>query len=128
VIERLPYTLTNGVTATRDGLKIDASVNPIAYYIMGGPGLYRIPDFTISWSDVAECLRYREGGPWCACNGRNGLFHCGTAALSDEDGDKQGALHRFAAILCDGAEAFRVLHWCLHNLSGCAIHSNWYRQ
>jgi len=28
------------------------------------------------------------------------------------------SLHSYAVILCDDAEAFCILHWCIHNLGG----------
>jgi hypothetical protein len=126
--DRLPYTLTAGVTATREGLEMHDSPSPM-YDIMramimpepmiqqhdAGDRIYTWP-----WSDVAYRLRYREGEPWCH-------------VFMDVDGDedivcrniapwasvpKGSILHRLAAILCDDAEAFRVLHWCVTNLGG----------
>jgi len=116
---QLPYTLTNGVTATREGLVFEDTKlamfivdehddNDLEYGILGAQGrLYRIP-----WPDAAKRLRYREGENYCDVLDDGVGIHC---YLPDGPSDYT-KLHRLAAILCDDAEAFRVLHWCVYNL------------
>lgn len=129
MIDKLPYTLTTGVTATREGLVMHDSIPPmydvLRAIITPEPMIAPHEDgtrvYTWPWPDVAHRLRYREGEPWCH-------------VYTDEDGDEDivcrfgtpwpgiadGLLHRLAAILCDDAEAFRVLHWCVSNLGATA--------
>ena len=121
MIEKLPYTLTKGVTATREGLEIEDMKltmfivdehddNDLEYAIPGGEvgvRLYRIP-----WPDAAERLRYREGENWAQLMNNHIVIEPGKYnPFSDLP-----VLHRLAAILCDDAEAFRVLHWCVTSM------------
>jgi hypothetical protein len=133
---RLPYTLTAGVTATREGLEMHDSPSPM-YDIMramimpepmiqqhdAGDRIYTWP-----WSDVAYRLRYREGEPWCTSS--DGSYSVdivcreprhkarGITGYIFGQPIKDNPLHRLAAILCDDAEAFRVLHWCVTEMGG----------
>jgi len=119
MIDKLPYTLTDGVTATRDGLVVDAAVNQIAYHVLDGPELFDSPECLITWPDAAERLRYREGEPYVSVTETDDfewVMWCETH-IPNAHG-RQYALHRLAAIICDDAEAFRVLHWCAKNLGG----------
>ena len=70
----------------------------------------------VPWPLAARVLRYREAEPWCVDSYRDNGLVCDitTPAYHGES----AYLHRLAAILCDDSEAFRVLHWCVHNLGG----------
>jgi hypothetical protein len=110
MIDRLPYTLTAGVTATREGLEITDTVLSMFFRerhtaAYGG--------YFIRWRYAAERLRYRDGEPWCAEGDYDEIVCVRGSALPPEY-----ALHRLAAILCDDAEAFRVLHWCVTEMGG----------
>jgi hypothetical protein len=124
---RLPYTLTQGVTATREGLEMHDSPSPM-YDIMramimpepmiqqhdAGDRIYTWP-----WSDVAYRLRYREGEPWCGLTESDDFEWTMWCEIGGPNAHgKEYALHRLAAILCDDAEAFRVLHWCVTEMGG----------
>ena len=103
MIDRLPYELTTGVTATREGLVFDE------------PAMWIREAFEhhgrrlVEWPDAAEQLRYRAGEPWC-----HDSITCIFCVRADDTRDTWIGLHRLAAILCDDAEAFRVLHWCVY--------------
>ena len=129
-IDKLPYELTEGVTATREGLAIgdiylakycavkDDETNPLQFtshpYTSGWiMHLWR-------WSDAAERLRYREGEPWCQLSEFEhldiGNTHVNIVCFPGNFYTDKPSLHRLAAILCEDADAFRVLLWCVHNL------------
>jgi hypothetical protein len=109
MIDKLPHTLTAGVTATQEGLEIADMVTAgyfgVRHSAYGG---YLIP-----WHDAAERLRYREGEPFCRTE--HGIIECWSGESNLDD---TMLLQRLAAILCDDAEAFRALHWCIENLGG----------
>ena len=109
MIYELPYQLTTSVTATRDGLVGD--VERIGRLLDLTPERENDPPI-IQWPDVAERLRYRKGEPGCEALG--GLIQCFPAS----DRNIPHGLHRLAAILCDTAEGFRLLHWCVENFAG----------
>ena len=118
MIDKLPYQLTAGVTATREGLVVDRGVEIPYNATMTWYATWIDNVVIIEWPDAAERLRYREGGPWSHTHPWDDDIMCGNThgdyGPDLEDGGI--ALHRLAAILCDDAEAFRVLWWCLHNL------------
>ena len=75
-------------------------------------------DICVPWPDAAKLLQYREGEPWCVAKGewnKSKELVCGSDYWPEIH--EVEPLHRLAAILCDDAEAFRVLHWCVTNLS-----------
>ena len=116
MIEQLPYELTNGVTATREGLQISYKCQILYLYadLMFFPRWSDlIDDRLILWPDAAERLRYREGDNWAQLMNNHIVIESGKF---DPFSDLP-VLHRIAAILCDDADAFRVLHWCVHNLT-----------
>jgi len=116
MIDKLPYTLTGGVTATSDGLTGD--VERIGRLLDLTPEREADPP-VIGWPDAAERLRYREGEPWCREHQHKDnsvVNEPSTEYASLFDGG--AVLHRLAAILCDDAEAFRVLHWCVAEFGG----------
>ncbi len=122
MIEQLPYTLTKGVTATRDGLVFDVTAPVAMATCIAAEGHQSIRvgmRTTWTWPDAAERLRYREGEAFCWAHE--------TWPTSFVMQDKTGAdvkdfvgpaLSRLAAMLCDDVESFRVLHWCVGNLGG----------
>lgn len=122
--DRLPYTLTKGVTAAREGLVvrtgwIQNAIDPLHKH--GGAAYPRVDTsgWLYSWPDAAERLRYREGDPWCGLTESDDYewtMWC-EIGLPNAHG-REYALHRLAAILCDDAEALQVLHWCVKNLGG----------
>jgi hypothetical protein len=116
MLDRLPYTLTTGVTATREGLAFVDGTD-LADLLFGTVKVkvdIHDESWLWRWEYVAERLRYRDGEPWCAAEVK-GLY-CGSRPILHHGYPE--ALHRLAVILCDNAEAFRVLHWCIHNLGG----------
>ena len=115
MIDKLPYKLTKGVTATREGIVFPMEHILYPWCKVFGRSTGMRGESLLPWPDAARRLRYREGEPWCR-NARDGFVNCGWWDLlpfASED-----CLHRLAAILCDDAETFCVLHWCVINLGG----------
>jgi hypothetical protein len=106
--DQLPYELTEGVIATEEGLLIS---NVKRFYlaqllqVTSEPGEICIP-----WPDAADRLHYRDGKPWCY--EFHGSIICGKSGVP-KTVHILHQLHRIAAILCEDAEAFRVLHACI---------------
>jgi len=125
MIDKLPLKLTEGVTATLEGLVFDGSVGWLIECV--SPNRFtlgeRLGKIVIPWPYAAERLRYRDGEPWCHI-----VIHwyqeieCAPAKKTP-DPDGEPYFHRLAAILCDDAYAFRVLHWCVINLGGSDAHT-----
>ena len=107
---KLSYELTRGVTATREGLEFETGRGWSNLFT----GRLRGDVYIVCWSKAAERLRYREGEPWCVDDEWDNGLICDTTTLSYHG--TPSYLHRLAAILCDGADEFRVLHWCIHNM------------
>ena len=120
-IDKLPYTLTKGVTATREGLWIRDGL-PVATPDWFADYRWWPNDATsrIAWPDAAERLQYREGEPWCQLSEFEhldiGNTHVNIVCFPGNFYTDKPSLHRLAAILCEDADAFRVLLWCVHNL------------
>ena len=125
MIDRLPYKLTEGVTATREGLVMNPALG--LHWVIGFEVTCitraienESADVIIYWPDAAKRILYHKGEP--------GVFTLPTyteaivcfTRTKVIEGTITGAitLHRLAAILCDDAEAFRMLHWCVNNLGG----------
>lgn len=111
----LPCRLSEGITATWEGLSIDAIKSDATIYraiIWWAQEDNLMQTTTILWPDVAERLRYREGEPWCTPE-ESDIF-CGYGNRGPYE--SSSVLHRLAVILCDDADAFRVLYWCAHSL------------
>lgn len=129
MIDKLPYTLTKGVTAAREGLVIEKNA-VIAQAIMLAeshqPQIMVGMQTAFRWPDAAERLRYREGEPYCELYigelGRTGFLRCEPPFTNP--GNDCIALHRLAAILADDAEGFRILWWCIHNLCNTSTDAN----
>ncbi len=121
MFSKLPYQLTAGVTATREGLVV-GRYEEIPYNATStwpASQDWKTDTVIISWPDAAERLRYQESEPWCGLTESDDYewtMWCETG-LPNAHG-REYALHRLAAILCDDADAFRVLHWCVKNLGG----------
>ena len=130
MIDRLPYKLSKGVTATIDGIFLDDGVRvtkdglaeddsvkngiyeSIFSFVDGVSTAYLKP--MIGWDEARVLLRYREGEPWASTETSSRSIVSGIHRWGFMD--SYAMLHRLAAILCDDAEAFRVLHWCVENL------------
>ena len=119
MIDKLPYQLTEGVTATREGIVFQMEHVLYPWCKVFGRSTGMRGKSLLPWPDAAKRLRYRDGQPWCMVlewetsdGGLVPMIVCGTETA---DGY---ALQRLAAILCDDAEAFRMLHWCVNNLGG----------
>jgi len=109
MIDRLPYQLSTLAVAHYATLEItDWAFSDWLNTHPEGLG-----ERYYSWDDARRLLKYREGEPWCHDTARGILCVPG-----DETNDTWIGLHRLAAILCDDAEGFRVLQWCVHNLGG----------
>lgn len=121
VIDQLPHTLTTGVVATREGLVIDAEADTPVIHALLLQGLSsQFAWYVMPWPDAAERLRFVVGAPGLGL--RDDDYDSLTFEMMKPNiryyrSDEIGRLHRLAAILCDDAEAFRVLHWCVHNLT-----------
>jgi hypothetical protein len=86
---------------------------------MTWPATWKDNDIIIPWPDAAERLRYREGAPWCnVMQGFRDWFPIVCKSRKENANELLFPLHRLAAILCDDAEAFRVLHWCVTEMGG----------
>jgi hypothetical protein len=122
MIEKLPYRLSSDVLATEEGLL----VSTWALYLLEKDGPVQCTEkrtntdvntnarfWFIRWKDVVEVIRYRDGEPWCAEGDCDEIVCVRGSASAPEY-----ALRRIAAFICDDVEAFRVLHWCVHNLGG----------
>lgn len=115
---KLPYQLTSGVMAMREGLQFASPLMVTVEYFPYDVTSIDEP-LTIPWPDAAERLHYRECEPWCREHHHE---RHAIVCMQGVDGTKShydgAVLHRLAAILCDDGEAFKVLHWCVHNLGG----------
>jgi len=119
MIDKLPYQLTKGVTATQEGLVFTAEHLVESLFV--GEWLSH-NDWGVSWPDAAERLRYREGMGWCQLSDFEHIYtgdtHVNIVCFPGNYHTGKPALHRLAAILCDDAEAFGILHECVTELGG----------
>ena len=124
MLDKLPYQLTTGVTATQDGLELSDHMQEVVCAIGATLTTYCTKRDCLGyclqwktswdWFHVSELLRYRQGEPGIVVQGGTGYLVQSDAELI---ASFDFALHRLAAILCDDADAFRVLHWCLCDLA-----------
>lgn len=123
--ELLPYQLSQDVWATEYGIESTPDMNAVFMFYGGAILTNGRKTFSqaapvswityLSWREAKHLLAYRDGEPWSIDDVRG--IYCGV--VGDEPLDENETyLHRLAAILCDTAEQFRVLHWCVHNLGG----------
>jgi hypothetical protein len=115
---RLPYTLTKGVVATREGLVWDVNTTDSAVegaLLTMAAQSRKDGRFILRWTEAAERLRYQEGKPWCFPY-LDDIMCVDSSQKPDPVDAHTLPLHRLAAILCDDAEGFRVLYWCVENL------------
>jgi len=103
----LPYKLSEGVIATKNGLFIDNQREWLIDALGCAPTGFHRDGYTIIWPEIAPYLRYREGEPWCYSFYGNVI--CGKPGVPEATHILY-RLHRLAAILCDSAEAFRILY------------------
>lgn len=114
MIDRLPYQLTEGVTATREGL------------VFEGEAMWKREAFPnhgwrlVGWSEASEVLTYREGKPGVvAAFTLRGPSREILAVAADGRPAGDPALSEVAFLFVGGrTESFLVLHWCIHNLTG----------
>ena len=119
MIDKLPYQLTEGVTATREGIVFQMEHVLYPWCKVFGRSTGMRGKSLLPWPDAAKRLRYREGEPWCLpCYDDPRDIQCVSAKVSARETAQLTFLHRLAAILCDDAEALLVLHWAVHNLGG----------
>lgn len=111
-LSRLPYKLTTGVTATREGLITAYGTDACEVFRDYGTRAETSEGVFTLWPDAADLLRYRDGEPWCY--DFHGSIACGKPGVPEARYISY-RLHRLAAILCDDAEAFRALHYCIMN-------------
>lgn len=117
----LPCELTKGVTATREGLVIEKD-HPLYPWTKLNGSVKRqqstsgLPYRVWKWPQAAKHLRYREGERWCHAETGSDVIICVSPEYADVAPIMRKKLHRLAALLCDGAEELRTLHWCIHNL------------
>jgi len=117
MFDLLPYELRTNVWATEYGIESTSEMNAL-FMLKGAKLTSGRKTFTksdpvsrvtyLSWHEAKQLLEYRDGEPWCHDTARGIL-----CVPSDETNDTWIGLHRLAAILCDDAEAFRVLYWCV---------------
>ena len=117
----LPYKLSEGVTATQEGLRLHTTSdwmralhNELSGSALDIRCLHWEPYTTIPWPDAAERLRYREGEPWCWYWPEFDVVRNEPANYPELP--DSCPLHRVAAILCDDGAAHRRLYWCINNL------------
>lgn len=103
------YRLSDGVYATEEGLDIKNDIlSEFVGILSTDTGVMN----RHAWPDAAERLRYRDGEPWCIASGT--IIACFASDVPVIYLDEL-PLHRLAAILCDDATCFRVLHYCIMN-------------
>lgn len=117
MLDKLPKTLTAGVTATEEGLMFHPHVPEWLYRsVVEDEPNYAGRDgynYIHRWSQVAERLRYRRGEAACYADAISTSMIC----IKNRPLYSERALCRLAAVLCDDSDAFRTLHWCIHNLA-----------
>lgn len=115
---QLPCNLSRGVTATREGIDFSNGLSITAeYFGYDHDNMKLLEPLVIPWHVAAERLRYRSGEPWCFDFDDD--IMCVNPEKRPDPVDKDTrALGRLASIIADNGAAFRVLHWCLNNLSG----------
>ena len=127
MLEKLPYPLSEGVTATREGLRLDDRLTEvIGAWIQDDPFVTLgwehkehgrlICDYWL-WPDAAKVLCYRAGEPWIDWD-NNAAYMMPSHTRPFAGAIARGVLYRVAALLCDEEEAFRVLNWCITELGG----------
>lgn len=112
---RLPYVLTTGITATREGLQFRSPLMVTVEYFRYDIETSIDEPLTISWPDVAERLQYREGLPSIMYDAMYNDIFLRESSWNFIDRPERLMLHRLAAILFDGVEGFKILYWCIHN-------------
>lgn len=117
ILRQLPYTLIKGVTATREGLVIEWG-HPVVTFFNDARKDLGMSQWTVSWPDAAKRLRYRESEVSVMYDAMYNEIVLRESEWEFIAIPERLVLARLAAILCDDAEGFRVLHWCISNLGG----------
>jgi len=116
----LPYTLSEGVQATHEGVRISVNASIAMSAMLAACGHEKIStglQTLIEWPDVVQVFRYREGEPWCHAETGSAVVICVSPEYADVAPIIRTKLRRLAAIIVDDAEAFRVLHRCIKEFS-----------
>ena len=125
ITDQLPYELCEGVVATVEGLYLYHPVSAVVstfknvilnfgFDVDGEPRVYW------TWQDAARHLQYKIDDPgiafiedsmasWWQLIPKDTRYYNNAEVIR---------LHRYAAILCDDAEAFRVLYQCIKEFGG----------
>lgn len=120
LLDRLPYELSRGVTAIREGLCIDCLHRPWLSWILNHEYI-RVPKEELCkdallwpWPHAAESLRYRDGEPivWTA-NDMLVTINYSEWSINHAHGI---ALDRVSAMLHKDADGFRILYACIEEL------------
>lgn len=121
LLSRLPYELTDGVTATREGIDFYVADPFWMMFHIDDDDVRCTPDGTITlfWPDVRERLQYREGEPYAVPSGRKIVcFAAGINIVQPPEWEMPPRLSDLANMLVRGdAEAFRILHACINDSS-----------
>lgn len=111
------YRLSEGVYATRDGLFFSGDMSDLlsaAVIAWDYPADHSFQcGHLFPWDTAAERLRYQEGQPCAWIAQDRDPIYCGMKVNEER---RILRLHRVAALLCDDAPAFAVLHWCTTEL------------
>ena len=126
ITDQLPYELCDGVVATVDGIEPVLEKLPLIEAIKEDTRLTNGPRRRVaghgvdwrtywSWEDVAKVLQYKKNKPGITLceEGLTNYWWLVPATHVFYSDFEVARLHRYAAILCDDAEAFRVLYQCI---------------
>lgn len=121
---RLPYQLIAGVWATGDGLLISTSIDTfVLSALRDGTKLKTIDEQgqIMKWSEAARLFRYKPMNPWCgpAPMTASDHFFCYSSNTPPPrvGGEYVDAMARSAAVVCQDGQGWRILYWCIKNLS-----------
>ncbi len=122
MLEKLPYPLSEGVTATREGLVVDDEHTHWFVELF-----WLLPDYATfgaplyEWQLMAERLRCPLDAPGVVLidNGADPpQWHLLIANERFFSSHEVGRLSRPACLLFNGPDGFRVIHWCITELGG----------
>lgn len=119
------YRLSEGVYATREAFEfrtkstswVRAALGAEAWHeLRSAEQLLNPPSgWMLMWWEAAKRLRYQEGQPCAWIAQDRDPIYCGMKVNEEW---RISCLHRVAALICDNANAFRVLYWCITELGG----------
>ena len=123
ITDQLPYEMCDGAIADIEGLLTTETYGTLLvgdfdewkYEYEGDTGWGLIP-----WSFIAQTLQYKIDDPGIAFieDSMTSWFQIIPKDTRYYNNAEVIRLHRYAAILCDDAEAFRVLYQCIKELGG----------